>query len=340
MSHLGNQSQTLPADGDGIRNQILSMLLEQHNQYVSGEELSAAAGVSRTAVWKHVRVLEQWGFEFDSSPKKGYRITSVPDLLLGPLLRPHLSPTCVLGRHVVFLPDTASTNAVAMRLAASEAADGTLVTAWEQTSGRGRRGHTWFSPKGGLWMSIVLQRSLPLARAAELTLLASVAVRRAIAQTWAIEVDIKWPNDLLVDGRKICGILAEIRADGESVEHAVLGIGLNSDIRGDTFPPELTNVATSLQAVTGKSVPNIALAVAILNELEPMYLDLCRGGSGFQAVSEEWRLSSATLGRRITVKVVDKMYTGEAVGMDDSGALHLQLDSGETLVIHSGDILF
>ncbi|WDL97225.1 biotin--[acetyl-CoA-carboxylase] ligase [Alicyclobacillus sp. ALC3] len=328
------------ADGESVRDRIMTRLLERRNEFVSGEDLSAAAGVSRTAVWKHIHVMEQWGFVFDSSPKKGYRMTTVPDLLVGPLLKPRLPQSCVLGRHVVFLPETASTNAVAMELAASGAADGTLVTAWEQTGGRGRRGHAWSSPRGGLWMSLVLQHALPLARAAELTLLASVAVRRAVKDAWGLTADIKWPNDLLIAGRKVCGILAEIRADGESVQHAVLGIGINSAIEADAFPDELAAIATSLQAVAGRSVPNLTLASAILRELEPMYLDLCRGGSGFLAVAEEWRSASITLGRHIAVRTANRTHTGTAVRMDDSGALHLLVDGGETIVIHSGDVLF
>lgn len=326
--------------GASIRTQVLEALLSAKDQYVSGERLSQAAGVTRTAVWKHIKALQEIGFCFDSAPKLGYRLTHVPDLLLGPLLTRELPQGAVLGRAVHWLPETHSTNAVAMDLANQGAADGTLVTAWEQQGGRGRRGRNWFSPRGGLWMSFVLQRPLALSRAAELTLLCSVAVRRAVLASCGLSPAIKWPNDLLLDGRKVCGVLAEIRSDGESVQHAVLGIGLNSNIPAESFPPELAEVATSLSAVLQQPIANLPLAAAIVSELEPLYDDLAAGGRGFQAVAQEWRAACSTLGKRVSVQLTKELVTGEAIGIDDHGALRLRLDTGTVIDIHSGDVLF
>ncbi|MDQ0188570.1 biotin--[acetyl-CoA-carboxylase] ligase [Alicyclobacillus cycloheptanicus] len=327
-------------ESEQLRDRILTALLSERDGYVSGEHLSEVTGVSRTAVWKHIKHLERLGFRFEAAHRLGYRLVETPDLLMAPLLAQYLPKEASFGKHVRWLPSCDSTNKTAMGLAGAGAPHGTLVTAWEQTGGRGRRGRAWFSPQGGLWMSLILQHPIALSRAAELTLLCSVAVRRAIRATCGASPDIKWPNDLLMGGRKICGILAEIRADGETVQHAVLGIGINSNIPATAFPPDLLAIATSLAIETDSTIHNLTLAAAILKELEPMYRDLEAGGAGFQAVAGEWRAASATLGRHIRVQTASKVLEGDAVDVDDSGVLYLRVDSGQVIPVHSGDVLF
>jgi BirA family transcriptional regulator, biotin operon repressor / biotin---[acetyl-CoA-carboxylase] ligase len=327
-------------DSDTTRTAMVKAFLAAGGEFVSGELLSHKLGVTRTAIWKHINALESLGFSFESIHRRGYRLTGIPDIVLEPLLEAHLAPDTKLGRSVHYLKAVDSTNVAAQKLVQQGASHGTIVCAGEQVGGKGRRGRVWFSPTGGLWMSVILRQPFPLQRAAELTLLASVGIRRAIRQISDIDVKIKWPNDLLLNGKKICGILAEIRADGENVHYAVIGFGINTNIEKDLFPPELVNIATSLCGETGNLLSNIALAGKILNELDPLFSDLATGRAGFRDVLEEWKDGSATLGRRIQIQTTRELLTGVAVDVDGSGILYLKLDNDEIIPVHSGDILF
>jgi BirA family transcriptional regulator, biotin operon repressor / biotin---[acetyl-CoA-carboxylase] ligase len=327
-------------DSDTTRIAMVRAFLAAGGEFISGELLSQKLGVTRTAIWKHINALESLGFSFESIHRRGYRMTGIPDIILEPLLEPFLSPGTKLGRTVSYLKEVDSTNIAAQKLVHQGANHGTVVCAGKQNGGKGRRGRIWFSPEGGLWMSIIMRQPFPLQRAAELTLLASVGIRRAIFQVSGIDVKIKWPNDLLLNGKKICGILAEIRADGENVHYAVIGFGINTNIARDLYPPELSPIATSLYAETGKQISNVELAGTILNELDPLFSDLATGKAGFRDVLEEWKDGCATLGKRIQVQTARELLCGEAVDVDGSGILYLKLDNGDVIPIHSGDILF
>jgi BirA family biotin operon repressor/biotin-[acetyl-CoA-carboxylase] ligase len=332
--------QTWTDMDDPVRDRILAAFLEAGDRYVSGSELSQRLGLTRTAIWKHIQALSDLGFVFAAAPRRGYRLQSAPDLLLAPLLYRQLPQGAQFGRHVVWLPEVDSTNAIAAQLAAKGAPHGTVVTALVQNGGRGRRGRAWFSPQGGLWMSLILRRPLPLAKAHELTLLTSVAVHRAVRRQTDLPLAIKWPNDLLCRGRKVCGILAEIRAEGETVEHAVLGIGLNTNIPDTDFPSDIREIATSLLVESGRPVSHLQLVGELFRELEPMYDALARGEDSFAAVADEWRAHSATLGQRVRVQTGHRVLTGLAERLDDDGVLHLRCDDGTSVAIHSGDVLW
>ncbi|MCL6631434.1 MAG: biotin--[acetyl-CoA-carboxylase] ligase [Alicyclobacillus herbarius] len=323
-----------------IRDQILEAFLKASDHRVSGAWLSEQLGLTRAAVWKHIRSLEELGFSFSAATRRGYRLEKTPDLVLGPLLQPRLANVGEFGRTVIWSPEVDSTNALALRLARQGAPHGTLVTALVQTGGRGRRGRGWVSPRGGLWMSILLGKSVPLFLAHELTLLASVAVFRALQKQGPFPLSIKWPNDILCDGRKVCGILAEMRADGENVQYAVLGIGINTNVPLSELPAALNGTATSLSLYRDNPISHLDLVAAILNELEPWYEGLVRGESQFAAVADEWRAHSATLGRLIQVVVGRHTYQGIAERLDADGVLQLRLDDGTLLPVHSGEVLF
>ncbi|WP_067935292.1 biotin--[acetyl-CoA-carboxylase] ligase [Alicyclobacillus kakegawensis] len=323
-----------------VRDQILTAFLAAKEHRVSGAQLSRQLGLTRAAIWKQIHSLEQLGFQFSAATRRGYQLERVPDLLLGPILRQHLPEQVRFGRTVVWQQEVDSTNVLALRLAQQGAPHGTLVNALVQTGGRGRRGRRWVSPSGGLWMSLILRQSLPLAVAHELTLVTSVAVYRAIQKQAAFPLSIKWPNDILCDGRKVCGILAEIRSDGESVDYAVLGIGINTNVQPGDLPTDLNTKAVSLAAYCGKPISHVDLAADILTELEPMYNRLVAGQSAFSQVADEWRAHSATLGRRVEVTVGHNTYRGLAEWLDDDGVLQLRLDDGARLPIHSGEVLW
>lgn len=340
LDAIGAEQNRRVQDGSRIQDQILSAFLEADGACVSGSALSERTGVTRTAVWKHIRQLEALGFQFAASPRRGYQLLRVADVPLEPLLQRRVRSGAELARRVRYLPEVGSTNVATADLAQAGAAHGLVVIAGVQTGGRGRRDHVWFSPAGGLWMSLLLRLPFPLSRASELTLMASVAVRRAILTVSGIDAAIKWPNDLLLNERKICGILAEVRADGEAVDYAVLGIGVNANIAAAAFPPSLADTATSLLAAGGTAVSHVDLAAAILDELAPLCAELASGGPAFRGVADEWRAASQTLGRRIRVRTPRGECEGVAAALDDAGVLHLQLDDGSRLPILTGDILF
>ncbi|MCL6515527.1 biotin--[acetyl-CoA-carboxylase] ligase [Alicyclobacillus sp.] len=322
------------------REAVAEALLAADGAFVSGEALSRRTGVSRTAIWKHVKALEAQGFVIESVPRLGHRLKSAPDEARPLLVRRYLAPGIVLGRAGVWVDEIDSTNRLANAYAQSGAPHGFFVAAGRQTGGRGRRGRAWFSPAGGLWFSLVLTRPLPLRRAPELTLLASVAVRRAIAKSAQVAPDIKWPNDLLLHGRKLCGILAEIRAEGEMVERAVIGIGINVNIPGEAFPEDLVVRATSLLAETGRTISLPALCAEVCNAFDPLYHRLVEHGEGFARVMDEWTASCATLGQWVRVDTPRGVLEGQASSVDETGALELILADGQRVRVHTGEELF
>ncbi len=323
-----------------VRQKILAVLLDHLGQFVSGTALSEMAGVSRTAVWKHIQALVEWGCQIESVPRLGHKLVAAPDLLLPAVVKSRIPSGQSIGQTVIWYPETDSTNIQASRMTAEGVPHGTVVTAMIQNGGKGRRGRVWFSPKDGLWFSVVLRVQIPVRKAADLTLLASVAVRRAIVRQTGLPIAVKWPNDLLLGQKKVCGILAEIRADGEMLQHAVVGVGINTNIPQRDFPEELAEYATSLLAESGQAVSNVDLALAIFSEMELLYKRLAEDGVGFEAVVDEWRAASATLGRYVRIQTPQGLIQGMARDIDASGVLYVETDDGATVPVHSGEVLF
>lgn len=323
-----------------MRDALIDLFCEAGPAPLSGTDLSEQLGVTRTAVWKHIQTLQQLGFRFESSPRVGHRLLHVPDVLVEPLLTRALPADVELGRTVTFHADIDSTNRLAGDLARAGAPHGTLVTALRQTGGRGRRGRVWFSPPDGAWLSIVLQRPLALQRAAELTLIASVVLRRVCHALSGCDVRIKWPNDLLVGGRKVCGILAEIRADGEQVQRTVLGIGVNCNTPAADFPEDIRPIATSLFAQSGVKIDRVELVARFLASFQPYYDALVAGQPAFEVIHREWTDYSHTLGKVVRVQTGNQFTEGVAIRLEPSGTLILRTATDEEQAIHSGDVLF
>lgn len=260
---------------------------------------------------------------------------SLDDALTEAAIGPHLS-TCLLGRPLICLPATQSTNAVVREQAHSGAPEGLVVIADAQTGGRGRLGRSWLSPPGvGIWMSILLRPGLPAADAQRLTLAAAVAVADAIAAVSGLQAGIKWPNDVMIAGRKCSGILTEVETGGDRVTAAVVGIGIN--VNTPSFAPDLTAATSLLIERGGRPVARAPLAAAVLLRFEQAYRQLLAGE--FRPVLDRWRALSVTLGRRVQVMPVgDQPYAGWAEAADDDGALRVRLDSGEVRRVLAGDV--
>jgi len=316
-----------------VKHKLLEVFSKADGEFVSGQALADHIGCSRTAVWKHIESLRQEGFELEAVRNKGYRITAKPDkvseneLLIG-------LQTESLGKTVVFKETVESTQKEAHKIA-EEAAEGTLVIAEEQTAGRGRMTRTWHSPKGtGIWMSLILKPDLPPFKAPQFTLIAAVAVAEAIQETTGLTPEIKWPNDLLLNGKKITGILTELQADSDRIRSIIMGIGMN--VNQQSFPAELENIATSLAIEKGAPIARAKLVQAILKNMEMHYKDYVE--NGFGSIKEKWESFAVSIGRQIIARTVNGSVRGKALGITEDGVLKLEDEEGVIHSIYSADI--
>jgi BirA family biotin operon repressor/biotin-[acetyl-CoA-carboxylase] ligase len=319
----------------GSEELVLAFLAEAGDEYVSGEAISDKLGLTRAAVWKHVESLRARGYRIDAVPARGYRLAAIPDRL-GPLELNPLLGTHDLGQVLHCFEEVGSTSDRARELAEEGAGHGEVVIAEAQTAGRGRRGRTWISPpRRNVYLSVVLRPDLPPGRAAELTLVASVALCDALRQA-GVEAGIKWPNDVLASGRKIGGILTELAAEPDRVHWVVIGIGVNLNARAEDFPAELHDEATSVLIERGQPAPRALFVAALLTTLEH-WLDR-HDAEGFAPIREAWRERNVTLGQDVVVRTDGREIAGRAEDLDESGALLVRTPAGLERVL-AGDVL-
>jgi BirA family transcriptional regulator, biotin operon repressor / biotin---[acetyl-CoA-carboxylase] ligase len=301
---------------------------------VSGERLAAHLGLSRAAVWKRIHRLKAQGYVIEGSPRRGYRLLAVPDKLLPEEILQGLQARVFTGP-VHHYESLVSTNDLAKELAARGAPEGTVVVAETQTGGRGRLGREWDSPPGvGLYVSLVLRPELPPLELPQITLTTAVAVVRATQRVAGVTPGIKWPNDLLLNGKKLGGILTEMETESDRIRHVVVGLGLN--VNNPEFPPELAGMATSLTLTVGGSFSRVQLLQAWLEEFEGLYDRFLN--QGFPEILEEWKRATVTLGSPVTVRQGPREISGEALDVAPDGALLLRTASGEIVRVTSGEI--
>lgn len=318
------------------REKVLSLLLEQGDRYVSGEAMSRALGISRAAVWKAIEALRQEGYVIQSAPNRGYRLENAPDRvregeLSGPLAG------CRVGGHLLCLETIDSTNTEAKRQAMAGAPDGLVIVSEEQTGGRGRRGRSFVSPPGGLYLSALLRPNCPLEQVSALTAWSAVAVCDAIEQVCGIRPGIKWPNDVILDGRKLCGILTELELEGETaaLRYVVAGIGVNLTQTEEDFGPEVAPVAISLAQALGKAPRRAEMAAALLDALDKLDRDF---PGQWDSWLERYRADCITVGRQIKVLRGQEERIGTAVGVDDTFALVVRWADGSEEALSSGEV--
>ena len=304
----------------------------------SGEALSESLGVSRAQIWKHVEALRRRDYVIEGEPGGGYRLTGTPDRLYPEELHCRLR-TRWLARSLHYFDSTDSTNRIALELGRDGAEHGTAVIAESQTAGRGRLGRSFFSPPyQNLYTSIVLRPEIEVVEAPTLILAAAVAVADAVAHTLDDDqaVEIKWPNDVLVDGLKTSGILMEMVSEATRVSFAVLGIGVNLNVDRTGFPDEFRELATSLRSARGETIDRPAFASELFERLEEALDAHAKGG--FAALRDRFERRFRMRGRRVVVDGATDTLEGAVRGVGDGGALELETDDGGLHTVYAGDV--
>jgi len=315
-----------------IKDKILEKLIKNKGKPVSGEQLASELSVSRTAIWKHIKVLKDEGYMIDSSTNIGYSLNETPDMLTPGEIKAGLR-TKVIGKDIKYFKETESTNIIAREIAAS-VNEGTIVIAESQTAGRGRMGRKWISPEGGIWLSIILKPRVEPVYAPRITLMAGVSVAKTI-QGFGLPAKIKWPNDVLINGKKVCGILTEIGAEVDIIDYLVVGVGIDANVDTGTFPEEFRDNSTSLEKEMGHKINRVEFVQKLLEEFETLYIKFQK--DGFPQILEEWRNMSATIGQWVKITAQARTIYGEAIGVDIEGALIVETAEGHLEKIVAGN---
>lgn len=318
-----------------MRTTIVEMLKNAGENFISGENIAGKLGISRAAVWKHIQKLRENGYEILSRERYGYKLKDAPDLLLPSEIQIGLE-TKIIGKEMHYEPSVESTNLVAKALAYHGAPEGTIVVAEEQTGGKGRLDRNFFSPRGkGIWFSIILRPNFLPKDAPKCTLMAAVAVAEAMRR-FNLKPEIKWPNDILHDGRKLVGILTEMTGEIGKITYLVIGIGINVNISRDEFPEDLRSIASSLSEINCGEVPRVEFFRTVLEEFDKLYCEVT--ATGFEEVLNRWREYNVTLGRNIRVIAADgEVFGGKAIDINADGALVVETEQGFR-ELYAGDV--
>jgi len=305
--------------------------MEHATVVVSGTKIAEEISSSRSEVWRLIQQLRGLGVDVAGHPATGYQLRSVPDLLLPEILRPLLRGT-IFGEHVHHFYKIGSTNTAAMAAAAEGAPEGSVFLAEEQTAGRGRGANSWQSPRSsGIYCSVIVRPALPPSEVLALSLAAGLAVRAAIEQVDSrVRADLKWPNDLLIDGKKICGILTEMNAEATRVRYIVVGVGIN--VNQASFPKDLS--ATSLRLVTGSEWSRVELVAALLKSLDREYRQLLEGREGQASILRRFAENSSWVrGKPVRIEENGAAFEGTTEGLDTRGFLQVRTVKGLQTVL-------
>ncbi len=321
-----------------IDTQILRAFRECGEGSVSGAELAEELGVSRAAIWARIEELRSLGYEIDATPHQGYRLVSIPDVLHADDLLARMPLNQIIGRDIRVFEQTGSTNDIAEKLARDGAVEGVVVFAESQTRGRGRMGRQWLSPsRKGLWLSVLLRPRMRPEAATQITIAAATALARAIQRVCHLDPEIKWPNDLLLKGRKVAGILTEMSAELDRIKSLIVGVGVDVNVERQDLPAEIEKTATSLRIESGAAVNRADLATAYLSELDREYHRICAGE--FAQIADEWESKCVTIGCNVSISIGNRQIVGRAESLDADGALMIRSPHGHLERIIGGDVL-
>ncbi|MDD3655881.1 MAG: biotin--[acetyl-CoA-carboxylase] ligase [Atribacterota bacterium] len=316
---------------------VLSYLSEEYP--IAIEELSNRLSLSRAEVEKQIQQLKQLGYSISINDQKSYRIISRPDILLPFEIKNKLT-TRYIGQTIYYFPALTSTNIIAKQKILRKTdniPEGTIIITEQQSEGKGRLGKTWFSPAGGIWLSIILYPEIISSSIGLITLMAAVVVANTISKLFPIKAQIKWPNDILIDDRKVCGILTEMSTETKNIQWVIVGIGINANNDSSELPEDIRKCSISLKEITGQLIPRVMLVQYLCTEWEKFYEMLKR--KDFSLILEEWKLYNNIIGKRIRLDTEEKIIAGEAINISDKGALIFKTDDGKTMEIISGTVL-
>lgn len=312
-----------------MKSKILE-ILEKKGNYVSGEEISKEIGISRAAIWKHIKKLRELGYEIDSKTNEGYKLIKSPEKQIEFELE-RLLDTKIIGKKILFFEEVDSTNNKAKQIALEEN-EGTVVISEMQTSGRGRRGRGWYSPKGGIYVTYILKPTVSPEKASQLTLVSSLALVETLnSMNKNLNAKIKWPNDVLISGKKISGILTELSADMEKINYIVVGVGINLNTEKEILPEN----GTSLKIEMKEEVSIKLFLKSFLEHYDSIYQEYLNGK--IDLIIGRWKDNSDTLGKNVKIIGINESFEGLAKDIDENGALILQTKEKE-IKVYSGDV--
>lgn len=319
-----------------MKEQIINLLKESENTFVSGQKISESLGVSRAAIWKYINSIKEDGYEIESVSRKGYKLVSSPDVLTYEEIKNNLN-TKYIGNNIIYFDSIDSTNNEAKKWAREGTKEGTVVIAEEQTMGRGRLGRNWTSPKyKGIWMSIILRPDIAPMKVSKITQIGAAAVTMA-AEEMGIDTFIKWPNDIIMNGKKVCGILTEMSGELTKVNYVIMGIGINVNIEKEEFPEEIQIVASSLKIEKGQYIKRKELVSKVLNNFENLYNEFINEGKIDKSI-EICRKKSILIGKQVRIIEREKETKAKALDLSKDGKLIVQYGDGKVEEIISGEI--
>lgn len=317
-----------------MKTEVLRML-KNRDDFISGEKISEEFNMTRANIWKYINALKEEGYNIESVPRRGYRLISSPDILTIEELEEYLD-TEFIGRNILYFDSIDSTNKKAKELALVEK-EGTIIVAEEQSEGKGRLGRAWVSPKGkGIWMSIILKPQISPMKVSRITLLGAAAVSSAL-ERMGIESSIKWPNDILIQDKKISGILTEMSGEMDMVNYIIMGIGINVNLGERDIPEDLRDKATSIKISVGKEINRKKLMANILNKFEELYMEF-RDKDDISQTIEICRKHSALIGKEIKIIKGEELRFGRAIDLDEEGQLVVEFQDGVVERIYSGEV--
>ena len=317
-----------------VQAQILNLLKQNGNKFLSGEYLADTLKVSRTAIWKHIKALRDNGYNIESVPRSGYRLIDSPDLLSSEEIKSSLT-TKILGSEILYFETVDSTNTQAKKVALQGVKDGTIIISEEQGGGRGRLSRSFFSPKyKGIWFSVILKPKFLPQEAPKCTLMAATAITKAIEDVTGVKVGIKWPNDVVVSHKKICGILTEMGVRDGKIDYAVIGVGINVNIK--EFPEEMADKATSLYLESGKEFDRSQIPGLVMEAFEEYY-EKFAATCDLSGLKEEYESILANYNQPVRV-LAKEPYEGVARGITDGGELLVEKTDGTIVAVSAGEV--
>ena len=318
---------------------VLSFFQTHDSEYLSGQDLSDVLKISRVAVWKHIKKIQTLGYKIESKQKLGYRLIDDTEKLLPWEITRDLK-TKLIGKRVYYFEEIDSTQNFAQNIAADKKENGTIIIAEKQTSGRGRLDRKWTSPKGGIWFSLIIHPKFDVSSSTLIPILSAVALSKSIKSVLGLETEVKWPNDITMNGKKVAGVLVDASFQTNSIDYLILGIGINFDIDAKKLEKRLTKTPNfygidSLRGKENKTPPKTLLKEFLL-QFEKNLFQLDKGEKS--KIIKEWTKRAAGIGRKITINTSNGKISGISQGIDNDGALKIKTRN-ETKKIYVGDVV-